>query len=45
MLLHDDYETFAKVFLGIDYDEYLELLNGLNVDDEELVELDFSVIF
>ena len=36
MLFHDDYETFAEKFLGIDYDDYLELLNGLNVDDEEL---------
>jgi hypothetical protein len=44
MILHDDYETFAEKFLGIDYEEYVELLGGLT-DDEDVVELDYSTVF
>ena len=44
MVLHDDYETFAEKFLGIDYEEYVELLGGLT-DDEDVVELDYSTVF
>ena len=44
MVLHDDYETFAEKYLGIDYDEYVELLNGLT-DEDEVIELDYSTVF
>ena len=44
MILHDDYETFAEKFLGIDYDEYVELLSGIT-DEEEYVDVDYPVMF
>ena len=30
MLLHDDYEDFAK-YLGVDYDDYVELLGDFEL--------------
>jgi hypothetical protein len=36
-VLHDDYEYFATHFLGIDYEDYVNLEKGF---DETLYELD-----
>jgi hypothetical protein len=33
---HDDYENFAK-YLGIDYEDYYELVVGVPDEEEELV--------
>lgn len=35
MLLHDDYEDFAK-YLGVDYDDYVELLGDYEFTEGEL---------
>lgn len=35
-VLHDDYEYFATHFLGIDYEDYVNLEKGF---DETLIEL------
>ncbi len=40
--LHDDYETFATRYLGIDYDDYVNLELGL-CDDEDGIEIEYSV--
>lgn len=34
-ILHDDYENFAEKFLGIDYEDYVNLQLGLDDDEEE----------
>ena len=36
-VLHDDYETFAKQYLGIDYEDYVNMELGF---DETLYEFD-----
>lgn len=36
-VLHDDYETFAKQYLGIDYEDYVNMEMGF---DETLYEFD-----
>ena len=41
-ILHDDYETFAK-FLGVDYDDYYELIYSLPDEDDEVIEIEYSV--
>jgi hypothetical protein len=33
---HDDYENFAK-YLGIDYEDYYELVIGVREEEEEFV--------
>ena len=35
MMLHDDYEDFAK-YLGVDYDDYVELLGDFEFAEGEL---------
>jgi hypothetical protein len=35
MTLHDDYEDFAK-YLGVDYDDYVELLGDFDFAEGEL---------
>lgn len=40
-ILHDDYEEFAKNFLGIDYDDFVNLQLGL--PDEDEVEIEYPV--
>ena len=40
-VLHDDYEDFAKKFLGVDYEDYVTLQLGL--PDEDEIELESSV--
>jgi len=41
-VLHDDYEDFAKKFLGVDYEDYVNLQFGLGDEDE--VEIENHVI-
>lgn len=41
MILHDDYENFAK-YLGIDYDDYMELLGDYDLYESE-VEIEYPV--
>lgn len=36
-VLHDDYEEFATRYLGIDYEDYVNMLGGY---DDSLYELD-----
>jgi hypothetical protein len=38
--LHDDYENFAN-YLGVDYDDYVNLQLGLYDEDE--IEIEYSV--
>ena len=42
LILHDDYETFATRYLGIDYDDYVNLELGLQ-DDEDGIEIEYSI--
>ena len=37
-ILHDDYETFAQKFLGVDYEDYVSLQLGLPDEDEIEIE-------
>lgn len=32
---HDDYETFAAKYLGVDYEDFVNLLMGRSDDDDE----------
>lgn len=41
LMLHDDYEDFAK-YLGVDYEDYVELLSEFEVPDYDL-EVDYSL--
>lgn len=41
LILHDDYEGFAN-YLGVDYDDYVNLELGLQ-DDEDGIEIEYSV--
>ncbi len=41
MVLHDDYEQFAK-YLGVDYEDYVELLNDYYYDEND-VEIEYPV--
>ena len=40
-ILHDDYETFAQKFLGVDYEDYVGLQLGL--PDEDEIEIEYPV--
>lgn len=31
---HDDYETFASIYLGVDYEDFVNLQLGRSDDDE-----------
>jgi hypothetical protein len=42
-VLHDDYEDFAKKFLGVDYEDYIGLQLGLPDEDEIEIEYSLSV--
>jgi hypothetical protein len=35
MILHEDYENFAQ-YLGIDYEDYVELLGDYELNEDEL---------
>jgi hypothetical protein len=40
-VLHDDYEDFAKKFLGVDYEDFIGLQLGL--PDEDEIEIEYSL--
>lgn len=42
MILHDDYENFAK-YLGVDYEDYMELLGDYDYIEDE-VEIEYPVM-
>ena len=35
LMLHDDYEDFATRYLGVEYEDYVELLDDFVLPDEE----------
>ena len=35
-ILHDDYEYFAEKYLGIDYDDYVELVDDFDFSEVEV---------
>jgi hypothetical protein len=35
LMLHEDYESFAENYLGVDYEDYVELLSDFEIPDEE----------
>jgi hypothetical protein len=41
-LLHDDYESFASKYLGIDYEDYVNLQLSLP-DEDEIEEVEYEV--
>jgi hypothetical protein len=43
-VLHDDYEYFAEKYLGIDYDDYVELVNDFELSEGEL-EVEYEMSF
>ena len=42
-VLHDDYENFAQKFLGIEYEDYLNLQLGFPDEDETEIEYPLGV--
>jgi len=44
-VLHDDYEDFAKKFLGVDYEDFIGLQLGLPDEDEIEIEYSLSIWF
>lgn len=45
LILHDDYEAFAK-YVGIEYEDFVNLQLGLeDVDDEDVIELEVPSLF
>ena len=42
-VLHDDYEDFAKKFLGVEYEDYVTLQLGLPDEDELEIEYPLGV--
>lgn len=37
LMLHDDYESFAENYLGIDYEDYVEMLGEVELPDDEFI--------
>ena len=35
LMLHDDYQSFAENYLGIDYEDYVEMLSEIELSDVE----------
>jgi hypothetical protein len=35
LMLHTDYQSFAENYLGIDYEDYVELLSEIELPDDE----------
>lgn len=44
LMLHDDYETFAENYLGVDYEDYVELLSDFELPEGEL-EFEYDMSF
>lgn len=43
VVLHDDYEFFAKRYLGVEYEDYVNLELGLPDEDVELEEIEYEI--
>ena len=43
-VLHDDYENFATHYLGIDYEDYVNLQYGLQ-DEVDEIEIEYPMTF
>lgn len=43
-ILHDDYEDFAQKFLGIDYEDFVTFEMGLPDEDDDAIDVEYSVI-
>ena len=41
MMRHDDYEVFAK-YLGLDYEDYVELIGDFELSEDE-VEVEYAL--
>lgn len=39
---HDDYETFAVKYLGVDYEDFVNLQLGCSEDDDDFTEYYFN---
>lgn len=39
---HDDYETFAAKYLGVDYEDFVNLQLGHSEDDDDSTEYYFN---
>lgn len=44
LMLHEDYENFAENYLGVDYEDYIELLSDFEFPEGEL-KLEYSMSF
>lgn len=46
-LLHDDYEAFAEKYVGVDYEDLVNLQLGLEdvEDDDDVIELEIPSLF
>ena len=42
-VLHDDYEDFANRFLGVEYEDYVNLEKGFDETLYELDEIDYEI--
>ncbi len=36
LVLHKDYEEFASSYLGVEYEDYVELLSDFEFDEDEI---------
>ncbi len=37
LVLHKDYEDFASSYLGVEYEDYVELMGDFELDEDEYV--------
>jgi len=36
LVLHKDYEEFASSYLGVEYEDYVELMGDFELDEDEI---------
>jgi hypothetical protein len=36
LVLHKDYEDFASSYLGVEYEDYVELVGDFELDEDEI---------
>lgn len=44
-LLHDDYEAFAEKYVGVDYEDLVNLQLGLEDVEDDVIELEIPSLF
>jgi len=42
-LLHDDYEDFAQRYLGVDYEDLVNLQVGYSDDEDESILVEYEI--